>query len=76
MTTREQAIETAKKAGFDEPSGIFISYGASIEAIERLIAIATNAALEQAASVVFGQCSSDNVAQRTADAIRKLKVTE
>lgn len=30
-------------------------------------------ALEEACSIVFGQCESDNVAQRTVDAIRRLK---
>ena len=34
---------------------------------------AWNAALEKACAVVFGYCDSDNVAQRTVNAIRKLK---
>lgn len=33
-------------------------------------------ALEEACGVVFGQCESDNVAQRTVDAIRKMKESE
>jgi hypothetical protein len=33
-----------------------------------------NEALDEACTAVYGQCDNDNVAQRTVDAIRKMKV--
>lgn len=34
---------------------------------------AYNKALEDSCGIIFGQCESDNIAQRTADEVRKLK---
>lgn len=33
-----------------------------------------NEALDEACAVVYGQCDNDNVAQRTVEAIRRMKV--
>lgn len=42
--------------------------------VEDAIKEAVNEALEEACQVVYGQCDNDNVAQRTVNAIRRLKV--
>lgn len=40
-------------------------------AIEKAINMATEAERKRCCSIIFGMCSSDNVAQRTVDAIWK-----
>lgn len=45
-----------------------------LQVIESRLSQAVNEALEEACQVVYGQCDNDNVAQRTVDAIRRLKV--
>lgn len=41
------------------------------EAITRAIHLATEAERKRCSTIIFGMCSSDNVAQRTVDAIWK-----
>lgn len=44
------------------------------ESIERFAQAIRNEALDEACKTVYGNCENDNAAQRTVDAIRRLKV--
>ena len=44
--------------------------GIYMEALERFAELVAAAEREACCSIVYGQCESDNVAQRTVDAIR------
>jgi len=44
--------------------------GIYMEALERFAELAAAAEREACCAIVYGQCGSDNVAQRTVDAIR------
>jgi hypothetical protein len=44
--------------------------GIYMEALERFAELVAAAEREACCSIVYGQCGSDNVAQRTVDAIR------
>ena len=44
--------------------------GIYMEALERFAELAAAAEREACCAIVYGQCESDNVAQRTVDAIR------
>jgi hypothetical protein len=44
--------------------------GIYMEALERFAELAAAAEREACCAIVYGQCDSDNVAQRTVDAIR------
>lgn len=43
----------------------------TVRGIEAAYEYGRRAGLEEACAIVFGQCDSDNVAQRTVDAIRQ-----
>ena len=45
-----------------------------LEKLMEFAQVVRNEALEEACQVVYGQCDNDNVAQRTVNAIRRLKV--
>lgn len=72
MTTHEQIIAAAKEAGISY-SGKMPEVFDSQDMLTKFYAIAFEAGRqaerEECCSIVFGQCGSDNVAQRTVDAI-------
>ena len=65
---RELTISILRNICFAEKSNK--PYSIAQSALDR----SYNQALDNACDVVFGQCSSDNVAQRTVKAIRELKL--
>jgi len=71
---RDDIIRWAREARLAEPSHPMNPWGASDEGLERFAALVAAAAKaeerEACCKIVYGQCESDNVAQRTVDAIR------
>ena len=68
-----EIIRSTPIAGdWDRTKAIFINE-AFVEKLAQALVKQRDETLEEACSVVFGQCDSDNVAQRTVDAIRQLK---
>ena len=65
--TRDDIIRMIKKAG-----GILWQDSCELDfsELERFAALVAAAEREACCSIVHGQCESDNVAQRTVDAIR------
>jgi hypothetical protein len=62
---RDDIIRLAEKAGlFDDDQEPLPEY------LERFAELVAAAEREACCSIVYGQCGSDNVAQRTVDAIR------
>ena len=67
--TREDVIRMAREADilvpnyYDEP-------GATLHQLERFAALVAAHEREACCKIVYGLCESDNVAQRTVDAIR------
>jgi hypothetical protein len=78
---RDDTIRLAREAGLSVGTNISAitlvgapsEYGLAhitIEEMERFAALIAEAEREACCSIVFGQCESDNVAQRTVDAIK------
>ena len=73
------ALQLARSVGGQPGQTRYSATGAEVSllmsetAIAALVARVRNEALEQACSLVYGHCESDNVAQRTVNAIRALK---
>jgi len=65
--TQDEIIEMARQAGMDYLQYISPSAFAKVEAFAKLVAAKEQ---DRCCSIVFSQCESDNVAQRTVDAIR------
>jgi hypothetical protein len=70
--TRDDIIRMAHKAGFSDiiKKGVWITDGCWDEELERFAELVAAAEREACCAIVYGQCESDNVAQRTVDAIR------
>ena len=66
---RDDIIRMAQEAGafFD---GDFSVYDMPEHCFEKFAALVAAAEREACCEIVYGQCESDNVAQRTVDAIR------
>lgn len=62
--TQNEISELARKAGL---FGTFVKHKDEIETFAKLVAAKEQ---DRCCSIVFAQCESDNVAQRTVDAIR------
>ena len=71
--TQNEIIKMARKAGL-EADGVYFSdamYRAVLVRFAHLVAAkATQQEQDRCCAIVFGQCESDNVAQRTVNAIR------
>jgi hypothetical protein len=69
---REDIIKLAREAGFEigYVTGAIYAPTPCCKEIERFAALVANSEREACCAIVFGQCGSDNVAQRTVDAIR------
>jgi hypothetical protein len=64
----KEIIEMARRAGVRDDENIFeFSQYKYLEAFAKLVAAKEQ---DRCCSIVFAQCESDNVAQRTVDAIR------
>lgn len=68
--TEDDIIDMARKARLAEPYHPFNPWGASQEALERFAKLVAAYERERCCGIVYGMCESDNVAQRTVDAIR------
>jgi hypothetical protein len=62
--TQDEISELARKASL---FGTFVKHKDEIETFAKLVAAKER---ERCCAIVFSQCESDNVAQRTVDAIR------
>ena len=62
---REDVIRMAKEAGL-----VGLEQGGVLENFERFAALVAAHEREACCKIVYGLCESDNVAQRTVDAIR------
>lgn len=62
---REDVIRMAKEAGL-----VGLEQGGVLENFERFAALVAAAEREACCKIVYGLCESDNVAQRTVEAIR------
>ena len=62
--TQDEISELARKAGL---FGTFVKHKDEIETFAKLVATKEQ---DRCCAIVFAQCESDNVAQRTVDAIR------
>ncbi len=68
--TQDDVIETAREAGF-EIDCCSLDWHKRITAFANLVAAkAIQKEQDRCCAIVFGQCESDNVAQRTVNAIR------
>ena len=68
---RDDIIRMAKEAGICTGNSILLpAPDGQIEALDRFAALVAAAEREACCKIVHGQCESDNVAQRTVDAIR------
>ena len=65
---RDDIIHMAKEAGLAPAS--FCRWSAYSDDLERFATLVAAAEREACCKIVHGQCESDNVAQRTVDAIR------
>ena len=72
--TQDEIIEMAREAGFEDFVRWSERYPHEVQRwIERMTAFAKLVAAKEqdrCCAIVFAQCESDNVAQRTVDAIR------
>jgi hypothetical protein len=70
--TRDDIIRMAREAGMTDSPDDYNAYWTadSIDELERFANLIAAAEREACCAIVYGQCDSDNVAQRTADAIR------
>ena len=70
--TQDEIIEMARQAGVRDDERIFeFSQYKYLERFVNLVAAkVTQQEQERCCAIVFGQCESDNVAQRTVNAIR------
>lgn len=66
--TRDDIIRLAREAGFAEWHGTDSPDFSSL--LERFAKLVAAAERQRCCGIVYGQCESDNVAQRTVDAIR------
>jgi hypothetical protein len=68
----DDIIRMAHEAGFSDiiKKGVWITDGCWDEELERFAELVAAAEREACCAIVYGQCESDNVAQRTVDAIR------
>ena len=66
--TRDDIIRMAKEAGLTQKP--FCRWGGYSDDLMRFAALVASAEREACCKIVHGQCESDNVAQRTVDAIR------
>jgi len=64
--TRDDIMRLAEEAGFN----LYMFSPTRRDYFERFAALVAAAEREACCSIVHGQCESDNVAQRTVDAIR------
>jgi hypothetical protein len=65
------SIELAKQAGLQTDSaGVWVDDGYINDQLERFAALVAAHEREACCVIVYGLCESDNVAQRTVDAIR------
>ena len=68
---REEMVMMAKEAGICMGNSILLpAPNGQMEALERFAALVAAAEREACCEIVYGLCESDNVAQRTVDAIR------
>lgn len=66
--TQDEIIEMARQAGVRDDENIFeFSQYKYLERFAKLVAAKEQ---DRCCAIVFSQCESDNVAQRTVDAIR------
>ena len=65
--TRDDIIRMAREAGWTEYS---LLHAVELQRLETFAALVAAAEREACCKIVHGQCESDNVAQRTVDAIR------
>ena len=80
---RDDIIRMAREAGFEEGYGNHLfppgDYREEVvpvtDEIIRFAALVAAAEREACCKIVYGQCESDNVAQRTVDAIRARRET-
>ena len=64
-------IELAKQAGLQtDNAGVWVDDGYINDQLERFANLVAAHEREACCSIVYGLCESDNVAQRTVDAIR------
>lgn len=77
--TEDEIIEMAEQAGMTQDGNMWFSFGKEDIDVEHehLLAFAhlvaakvTQQEQDRCCAIVFGQCESDNVAQRTVNAIR------
>jgi arylamine N-acetyltransferase len=71
MKTAEQIAEKL----WEKYRGRFcVEHDNFLAALREYGAEVRNEALDEACTVVYGQCDNDNVAQRTVEAIRRMKI--
>jgi len=70
--TRDDIIRMAREAGMTDSPDDYNAYWTadSIDELERFANLIAAAEREACCAIVYGQCDSDNVAQRTVDVIR------
>ena len=70
---RDDIIRMAREAGISTGGHPMNPWNVYPSDLERFAALVAAAEREACCSIVYGQCDSDNVAQRTVDAIRARK---
>ena len=69
--TQDEIIEMARRAGVDMSLGEHWSF--FIEELEAFAKLVVAKEQDRCCSIIYGQCGSDNVAERTVQAIRGKK---
>lgn len=64
--TQDEIIEITKRSGL----GMLLEIGGMDKCLEHFSKLVAAKEQDRCCSIVFAQCESDNVAQRTVDAIR------
>jgi len=64
--TQDEIIEMTKRSGL----GMLLEIGGMDKCLEHFSKLISAKEQDRCCSIVFSQCESDNVAQRTVDAIR------
>jgi hypothetical protein len=67
MNHADDIIRMAREAGM---VGMLTRFMLTLDELEHFAALVAAAERETCCKIVYGQCESDNVAQRTVDAIR------
>lgn len=71
-----RAAPTVEPQTVTDNTAVISNMQKRIDELEAEVKSARNRALEESCGVVYGYCQSDNVAQRTVNAIRALKTEE